>query len=279
MATRQITAINAAIITALGGTVNAADSVYIDKYAIDFNPADLSAADLTRLELGSGYSGRMTAAAGAALKCVVDQTGAGVLVNRSNSPQLEITSTSAAGVIATFVNAPAFNGTVKLDTAKPTVIYQPLPSTLTLGSSCDLSHASGLIVITKGRCILEKTASAATYKATEVTAGGDAVIDCARDVGIVNVEAGGTFRCTSDHCSPTTVNMRGGTFVMGPCSGITTLQGNTGVVDQTGVCAPVTIATMHLAPTVIILRSSRSVVPTVTTDNSPAGGPRIVMVD
>ncbi len=278
MTVRQITAINAALITALGGTVADTDSVYIDKYAIDFNPADLSAYDLTRLELGSGYSGRMTSA-GQALKCVVNQAGAGLLINRSNSPQLEITSSSAAGVIATFVNAPSFNGTVKLDTCKPTVIYQPMPSTQTLGASCDLSHASGLVVITKGRCVLEKTLSAATYKATEVTVGGDAVIDCGRDVGIVNCEGGGTFRCTSDHCSPTTVNMRGGVFVMGPCSGITTLQGNCGVVDQTGVCAPVTIGTMNLAPTVTILRSSRTVAPTVTTDNSPAGGPKISYVD
>lgn len=276
MATRTITSQNTSLITALGGTVNANDSVYINNYAVDYSAADLSATDLARVELTPGYSGRMTAAAGAQLKLVVNQTGSGILVNRSNSPELEIISTSASGVIATIVDEPAFGGAkVTIDICAPTEVFGPGVNTRFFGASCDLSSA--VVWLSDGRTVFRKTASAATYPVATLNLGGNAVAECHRDATTVNIGGNAVFAAMDSDCSPTTVNMQGGRFDMGKCSAVGTLQGSSGVVDQRNLTTPITISTMDLPPTVEIWRSRQTVVPTVSTDNSPAGGPKIVL--
>lgn len=273
--TFTIASTNASLTAALSaGTPTDGDTLYVNAFAVDYSSADISAVDWLRVELTPGFSGRFTAATGAALKLVANRTAAGIFVNKSNAPELEVKSTGASGVIATIVNMPAFGGQkATYDDCKPTSVYHDAPSTVIFGATCDLSAAT--MVVTKGRCILRQTAAAATYPVDILYVSGDGVVECARDADEVYVQGGGVFAAAGSHCSPTTVNMQGGRFDMGLCSAVGTLQGHSGVVDQRNLTTPITIATMNLSPGVEIWRSPQTVVPTVTTDNSPAGGPRI----
>ena len=275
--TFTIASTNASLTAALSaGTPADGDTLYVNAHAVDYTSADISAVDWLKVELTSGFSGRFTAATGAALKLTANRTASGAFINRANAPELEITSTGPTGVIATIINQPAFGGQkVTYNDCKPTYVYHDRPSTVIFGATCDLSAAT--MVVTNGRVVLRQTAAAATYPIDILYVSGSGVVECSRDADEVYIQGGGVFAATGTHCSPTTVNMQGGRFDMGLCTAVTTLQGNSGVVDQRNLTTPITIGTMNLPPTVEIWRSPQTVVPTVTTDNSPSGGPKIVL--
>lgn len=269
---------NTSLLAALGGTVNANDTIRLRKYAKSYTLGSLTGnPDLAAAYLDAGFAGEFSAQAGggssAVLTLVVNQGGTGVFVDQSNARRVELQSTSSSGVIYE-VRYLAGNGHVLALGAMDLNNLRVLrPGTVIVGGDCDCNVANASAGSTEFR--------ESAYALGTLTAGGneagDAAVILNRDVGTLNVEGRAVVSINSTTVSPTTVNLRGGMLVLGLCGDITTLQGDSGVIDQRGLTSAITIATSALGPGVTILRSGRTVVPAVTTNNDYGGWPRILV--
>lgn len=271
MATRNITAIDPALITALGGTVTANDSVYLDRYGTAYSSADLSAYDLLLLHLTRGFSSELTAANGAQLKAVVDQTGAGVLLNEFSGKLLEIISTSSSGVIKTIINRPQdAAATVRLNTMLVTSLLH-LMGNLIVESAV---NATTMWVIGSKAYIRYGSNAMTTL---HVGNGGVATLE--RDITDVNVNGSGELLLNDTRVSPGgTVTLNGGTLKIARTGTITSMAGSTGVLDIRECETPFTVSARAFGPGVTILRR-RTDYMTVSSNNDVYGGPKTVIVD
>lgn len=273
MANRTITSTSTTLLTALGGTVSAGDAVYIDQYPTQFVTGDISANAIISCTLTAGFSGQFAAALGTPLKIDLSSGAPKRLANYSNAARVEVISTSSAGVIDEIIHNPAGGGYMQVNTCVATKVYV-LNGTLDLESLVDLSGAT--VEVSGGSCRMLKTAAAATYPVLTLTVGGSGQAEILRDVGTLNAEGGGTVRISESQCSPTTVNMRGGTVVINQCSAIGTLQGASGVIDLRNNKTPFTVTTRALGPGVTILRSANTIDPTYTSTTGDYGGGPVV---
>lgn len=279
MAVRVDDTDNPAITAALGGTVNANDTIRLRKYAKTYTTGAITGnPDLAAAYLDAGFRGSFSAARGgssAPLTLVVNQAGAGVFVDQSNAEAVDLQSTSGAGVIYD-IRYKAANGHLlqlgAMDCDKLRVLR---PGTVIAASGADVANAycgAGTTTFDEGGPALTLLSGGGSGR------WGPATINLNRDVTTLNVEGNATVVLNSTTCSPGTINMRGGTLVMGLQGDVTTLQGDGGVIDQTRLTTPITIGTSALGPNVIILRSAQTVEPTVTTNNDYGGGPTIIVV-
>lgn len=271
MATRNITAIDPALITALGGTVANTDSVYLDRYATQYSSADLSAYDLTLLHLTRGFGSELTAANGAQLKAVVDQSGAGVLLNEFAGKLLEVISTSSSGVIKTIINRPQeASATVRLNTMLVTNLLH-LAGNLIVESAVNSTTAWVIFA----RAYFRYGSSAMTT--LHVGNGGVATLE--RDVTDINVNGTGELLLNDTRVSPggvTTLN--GGTLKIGRTGTIASLAGSSGTLDLRECETPFTVSARAFGPGVTILRR-RTDYMTVSINNDVYGGPKTIIVD
>lgn len=276
MATRTITAIDDVLLTALGGTVSNTDTVYVDRGGNNFTSADLTAADLTAFKITAGFSGQFSSANGGQLKLVVNQTSTGVFTNESNSPLIELRSSSSSGVIYEIRNRPASSGTLQVSACKPTIIYHELRGVMKFESDVDLSAAT--IRTFSGETICRRTAGAATYPLLNgYVYGGTLTIE--RDAGTLYARGTGRIRLTYSDCSPTTINMDGGNVDVIQASAIGTLQGDAGTIDFTNSKTPLTVTTRACGPGVKIrLRRSHNITFS-SVSGDYGGGPQIEYVD
>lgn len=274
MATKTITVIDDVLATALGGAPSAGDSVYVDRTAIDFTSATL-ANDLLLMVLSAGFSGRFLSSLGGALNITCDRTSTGVFRNESNSPVVELRSTSASGVIYEIRNRPASGGVLQVSSCKPTIVHQHA-GVMRLEADVDLSAAT--LRVHGGEAIAKKTGGAATYPLLNgYCYNGRFIIE--RDVTTLYARGRGLIRLAYSDCSPTTVNLDGGTVEAMHCSALGTLQGDNGVFDERPCKTPFTVTTRAVGPGVTILRRRNSMVTYSSTSGDYGGGPTIIETD
>lgn len=270
MATKYASVSDPSLATALGGAPSSGDTVYVNKWATDFNAADLSAADLLLFVITAGFSGSFQAANSGQLKLVVNQTNTGVFINQSNSPRIDLVSTSSTGVIYEIRNQPAFGGVLTLSTLKCTNFYQTDRGSVRIANDVDLTNA----YIDGGRV---EFADGASFTTTLITACSGAVT-LNRDVTTLNIEGSAEVTINSTNCSPTTVNMRGGTLVVGECGGVGTLAGYSGVADFSRASRPVTIAARACGPGVLIRLPKSGLITFTSISGDVGGGPTLEYV-
>ena len=268
MTTRTIASPATNLLTGLGGTVNAADVVYVNKFSVDYVLADLSASDLTSLTLTAGFSGTFKTGLSGQLKLVVNQASTGIFTNQSSSPQIDLVSTSSTGVIYEIRNQPAVGGVLNLSTLKCTNFYQTDRGSVRIAADVDLTNA----YIAGGRVEFVEGAS---FTTTLITAGGSAAVTLNRDVTTLNVEGDSEVTINSSYCTPTTISMRGGTLNVAECGTIAALNGASGVVDFTRVTLPTTVTARACGPGVTILLPKAGLVTFSGTSGDFGGGPAI----
>lgn len=270
MATFRIVTKDTALLTALAaGAIAAGDSVYIDQYAINHTPADLSATDLFEVNLTEGFSGTFSAAAGAQLKVTANRTSTGTFRNFSNSPRVELISTSGAGVIHTIINAPRSSGVMWLNTATAT----------------NLVHGSGELYVEDGATVTNlyvQGGNAYLRNSSNVTAlvatGNRGTVVVERDITDARIGGGSTVVLNHISVAPAgVVTLNGGTLQVNRCGTVASIAGETGVIDFRPLQTPITVTGTALHPGVTILHTqeSRRLV-TVTTPADLFGGPKIV---
>lgn len=270
MTTRTIQSSNVNLLAALGSTVNAADTVFINKYATDFTNGDISSADLTALTLTAGFAGTFKAEAGGQLKLVVNQSSTGVLTNQSSSPRIDLVSTSSTGVIYEIRNQPAVGGLLTLATLKCTNFYQVDRGNVRIGADVDMTNA----YIDGGRVEFVESNS---FTTTTITADSGSVV-LNRDVGTLNVEGDVEVTINSSYCTPTTINMRGGILIVAECGTIAALNGFSGLVDFTRVTVPTTVTARACGPGVTIRLPKSGLVTFSGTSGDFGGGPTVQVV-
>lgn len=269
MANRTIANKNTTLSSALAG-LSAGDDAYINLYSTEFINGDISGTALKSVTLTAGFSGKFVP--GTPLKIDLSSGSPKRLANYSNAANVDVASTSSAGVIDEIIHNPAGGGPMRVNTCVTTKVYV-LNGSLELAAEVDLSAA--LVEVTGGSMRALTISGGGTALAT-LTVGGTGIAEMLRDVTTVNVEGGGTAKLSDASCSPTTVNMRGGTLQVNECSGIGTLQGGSGVIDLRNNKTPFTVTTRALGPGVTILRSPSTIDPTYTsTSGDYGGGPQI----
>lgn len=271
MATVKISSDNTALLSALSGTPADGDTVYIDRYATDFASADLSAYDLALVELSRGYRGRIASGAGGArLKLVCNRTSTGIFRNRSNSPRVELISTSSAGVIYNIVQS-AEGGVLQVDTCDNEKMHA-LKGTLLAESGADVNKA----YCYPGASLLLR---AAAYTVGNLYALGG-VCNVQRD--LTNADIAGNSEVTFEHAnvSPSgTTNLWSGKLKIIESGIVSQLNAYSGVIDLTDLRNPVTFSNRTATPAVTILLSRNT--PTVTWSATADldSGPVTVYVD
>lgn len=265
MATKYASLADPNLATAMGGAPASGDTVYVNKWATDYNAADLSAADLTLFVITAGFSGSFQAANSGQLKLVVNQTGAGVFINQSSSPRIDLVSTSSTGVIDEIRNQPAIGGVLTISTLKCTDFFQVDRGSVRIASDVDLTNA----YIDGGRV---EFADGASFTTTLIVAcSGDVVLN--RDATTVNIEGTATVTINSTNCTPTTINMRGGTLVVAECGGIGTIAGFSGLVDFSRCTRPTTVTARACGPGVTFRLPKSGLVTFSGTSGDTGGGP------
>lgn len=276
MATRTITSVNTALLSALSGALSAGDTVYLDNYSTDYASADLSGTDLAAVKLTAGCGSRFAADTTAQLKLTCDRTSTGVFTNEGRCPYLEVVSTGPTGVIYEVRQAPQFAGRTLFDNCKVTKLYQTTPGSTRIGANCDLAASywtSGTFEI--------QASTGGSYVLTDLYIGGDASGVVRRDLANIYGVGPGTLRLDSTTITPSGVITLGGMTLVVVASGtIPTLQGSAGIVDFTQLRTPVTVSARLCGPGVSILysKSSKGMVTWSDTSGDYGGGPREVVV-
>lgn len=269
MATRVDDVDSTNLLAALGGTVNANDTVRVRKYAKAYVSGVL-ASDLAAFYLEKGFRGSFSAQDSGGLTLVVNQTNTGVFHDRSNASYVDLASSSGAGVINEIRYLAENSHPLVLGAMDCATLRVNKPGLVRAAAACDINA----VLAADGRTVLAENGPAVVA----LTAGGKALVELNRDVTTANVEGGSTVFINSTTCTPTTINMRGGTLALGMCGNIATLQGDSGVIDQRGLTTEITIAATLLGPGIIILRNRSTVVPVVTDSSGDyGGGPTIVV--
>lgn len=272
MATRTNSVPNATnFTTALGGTVASNDDILVNQYAAVYTAGtNLSTYDLLSFHITNGFNGKFEN--NGELTLVVDQTGTGVFKNESNSTVVQIKSTSVTGVIKTVVNAPVNDSqSLRIRSALVTTLYQK-SGTLSLEEDCDCETLNCYGGVTVAR----KT-SGATPIDTLTVYGGSVMLS--RDIGTGNFE-GGSVTIDDATCIPATINVRGATVKIVEGGTVTNFNGYAGVLDLSGLRAPITFSNSVFHPGMTIRRSRKnSIAYTLSSNTDVAGGARIEFVD
>jgi len=269
MANRTLVTKDDSLLTALGGTVNANDDVFLNKWGINFNPADLSASDLKSFTAGSEFDGEFSAAAGAQLTLVVNQTSTGIFTNESRSRRIELVSSSGSGVIYKIVHRPVAGGMLFVNTATANeFVQQGGQSILESGLTLTTHYQQG------GTSIIRYGSTAITT----LTLCMDAILDLYRDITNGYVEGSSTLRLMDTRVVPASIALRGGTLKIVECGTIAALTG-CGTLDLTECRYPFTITTRTLEPGSIIIQRRGTNWMTLGSNADRFGGPKIVTVD
>lgn len=266
MAVLRISVDSPDLVAALAATPGAADTVRINRFFRDFNAnTNISAADLAAIIFEPGFGGRFRNSDGGELVAVVNQTGTGYVLNASDSPRIELRSTSSTGVIARIEHAPARgDGQMQVGTC-----------------DCErLDVRGGLFVALQGMdlAVAAVAAGHAVFRSSSFALttlecnGGTAEVE--RDVGTVHLNAGATLVSTHSDFSPTTLNLNGGAWVPKQSGTVGTLNGRAGVIDLTQSERLPVFSAGELGPGVTIRLASGQEKPDLSALTLRMGGPR-----
>lgn len=270
MATLYNTVVSTNITTAIGGTVNAADTVIFQQDAVRYIAGgDLTGDDLTAVTFTEGFRGTCAVADGGGLQLVVNQTSTGIVTNRSPSSRIDIRSSSATGVIYTVIQAGS--GVMGL-TFADVQFAVVTAGTLIVGSSADVNT-----YVVDGPNATLSLYEDASYPATTIEVNqGDAIV--ARDFTTLNVRGTGKATLASSTITATTVSMHGGTLTLVNATTVTNFNGYAGVLDLTKAeRLPVFTTSVHHPGLTIRLRQGQSE-PTWGSLTAPYGSAKRVYV-
>lgn len=266
MADRTVTVISTNLLTSLGGTVSAGDSVFIDRYSIDYVAGtDRSAADLILVMIGPEFGGTFDGAGALVLVC--DQTSTGKFINNGGGKIVRVRSSSGAGVIWQIEIGPTGGSCqTHVDTCTTTNLVG------TAGENFLHTAFTGTTgFIYGGNFTHDESGVAMT---TLNIWGGKWDEYC--DITTVNLY-NGEFNAMIVTVSPTTVNQHGGKFGCRNIGNIGTYNGNAGVWDLRGLSHKITVTTANLAPGLTILKDKNTDrLLTITTTNTLYGPPKII---
>lgn len=266
MAVHRIAADSANLVTALGATPAGADTVRVNRYFRDFSAGtDLSAADLTAVIFESGFGGRFRNADGGELVLVANQTGSGYVTNASNSPRIELRSTSSSGVIYRIEHAPT-RGDGQMQIGSCDCERLDVRAGLCVGlQGLDLA----VCAVSGGQCVLRSSSYGVT---TLECNGGETEIE--RDVTTVHLNGGATLTSTHSDFSPTTLNHNGGTWIVKHAGTVGTYNGRGGVIDLTLVERMPVFSAGEIGPGVTIRLAAGQEKPDLSALSLRMGGPR-----
>jgi hypothetical protein len=261
--------------TALG-TVNAADSVFLQDFAVVYTNGDISGDDLTALTLTPGFEGRFQGAG--VLIAVVNQTSTGILKNQSNSGYIEFTSTSTAGVIYNVINQSSrADGQLHGNTADTQNWYN-ISGVGFIETNYDVNTAWCY----GGQLFIRRTATAATFPLAGSLNVSGGFCELGRDVAQINVSGTGRLRLLNTDITPSgTVNMDGGTIEVietGAWANGGVLEA--GTIDLTQLKRSFTATSQTWHPGIIIrVKRTNSATMTRATPTDLAGGPTYQYID
>jgi hypothetical protein len=265
MASRYNSTQNVNLTTSLGGTISAADSCFVSKWATDYSAGtDLSAADLTLFEIQEGAEGSLATANGGGLVLVANQTSTGIFRNRGSMSRVDLRSTSASGVIYNVENNPALASSIlQIATGDYNQLRQK-SGVLLVDSTADLNNAE----ITGGQTVLAN----ATYAMTlcKITGGTNTI---ARDVATLSISGGVN---TIDHTdvTPTTLNLDGGVVNVNEMGTVSTLNAVAGVLDFTKNRRMPAFSAGSIGPGVTVRARAGQTLPDFSSLTKHFGGPR-----
>ena len=257
MATYTNSTRSTSIVTSTGGVAWVdGDSVYLNQGYDDYSGGmSMPSIDLTLLHLTDGFKGNFTSALNLEATTLKIESASTILAFTSTAPgvfdEVWVRPTNAACQISwvscTVTLAYQYSGTqLYYDSATLTTYQQ---------------HG--------GQQTLDEGGTAVT---TGNQYGGITYLN--RDIGTLNCYGGKTI-VNSTSCSPTTVNVRGGEFIIDGLSGnIGTLNADSGIVDFSKLAVSITVSTRAFGPGVKYVPPRAGITVTFTTNNDYAGGPR-----
>lgn len=257
MATYTNTARHANIVTSTGGTPWAdGDTVFLnqgyDEYTLG---VAMPTIDLALLHITSGFKGDIPTALNIEATLIKIEGGGKII---------RLTSTAPGAFDEMWINT-ASGVTVECVSCTITVLRQN-NSVFLAADSCTVTtfHQTG------GQSRYDEGGSAVT---TGNGWGGITWLN--RDIGTLNSYVGHATIVNSTTCSPTTINLNGGTFeVDGLCGNIGTINGNSGVLDFSKLAVDITVSVRAFGPGLVYKPPRAGVVVTFTTNNDFGGGPR-----
>lgn len=264
MATKYNSVQNTNFTTSIGGAPSAADTVIVNDWALDYSAGtNISASgDLAVFHIRPQS------------RCNFAGTGelvteAASFINEGSQDRLELRGSATSTTFDAVRNNPVLGtSTTTVGSGIYTAVAQ-ISGILTLTDQAEVTT----LEISGGQTILMSHATAAT---TVTITDGTGLTE--RDIGTLNVH-GGTFSIDATGVTPTTVNQNGGTLVVTESGDWTTFNGNAGVLDLTRNSRAFTIGTFNERPGLTILKSQRTVEPTITTTNRPYGPAKVRYVD
>jgi hypothetical protein len=279
MAIIRTAADSPALLTHLGtalGSIADGDEIQVEKYSQDFtSQGNLSTKDLLRFRIGPGSSSRFISASGGNLTLVCNRTSTGRFINQSSADQIEIASSSTAGVIYNIENAPAnAAGILRVNTCDCQNGYQ-IAGRMYQQADADINTMKVM-----GGAFFSRNGSAVIAQLDQLA--GTSEIE--RDVTTANV-SGGVMRPNHTAFTPTTVNFRGGTIKVLETGNWGAFNGDFGLLDLTE-CKSLggsagylfTISSGTIGPGVVIRQVRGGLLPDYSGATLVAGGPRIEFV-
>lgn len=260
------------LLTDLGGTPSAGDSVYVGKGNLKYTDAaenDRSGTDLLLFELLPGWYGDFDEAT--PLKVVLNQTSTGILRLKWAGQRSYVRSTSmAAGVIYRIEQDPASGGAVHLSECDNEVYIQRA-GVLHAASTADISkyYAGGFSV-------------GHLYKSgptvAECVAAGQAQVNLSRAATLVRALEQSVITITEEAIAPTHCYVDGGRVNHGG-GNMTNLYLNGGILDLTRSPGPFTVTNRYAyQPTTILIKKGGLGEPTYTNKPIDYNPPRVVEV-
>lgn len=260
MADRYNTVDNVNIVTALGGTVSAADNVFLVEGDTTYTAGlNLSATELADFTAEPGWTGNM-GADGNVLQ--LDLTGT---LNWRFGGDYAYISGVAANTLASCIFAPVKAGArIIISTATITTAKVLAGQLVRFLDSVALSTVHALGGFTR----IDEHASDSV---DTLVVGGRSVAQCSlyRNGGTVTINAGGILHVQERALTLTTLNMNGAARANHKGAGITTVNtaGSGNVLDLSGVVGNITIGTLAGTGEITIIKPRGAATLTITTNN------------
>jgi hypothetical protein len=257
MATYTNTVRHANIVTSTGGTPWADGDTVILNQGFDEYTAGLSmpSIDLALLHITGGFRGDITTAL---------NLEAALIKIEGGNQIIRLTSTAPGAFDEMWINT-ASGATVECVSCTVTLLRQN-NSVFLAADSCTVTT----FYQTGGQARYDEGGTAIT---TGNGHGGTTYLN--RDIGTLNSYQGHRTIVNSSTCTPTTINLNGGEFVVeGLCGDIGTINGNSGVLDFSRLANSITVSTRAFGPGLLYKPPRAGVTVTFTATNDVAGGPR-----
>lgn len=251
------------LVTSLGGSISAGDSIYLsESHRTYAGNNDLTGDDLLLVHATPGFRGNFEAAD--PLKVVVNQSSSGELIVEFGGQEFWVQSSSSSGVIYEARFKPTNAGTVYLGPCN-CENARVLASLAVIQAGADVAN-----LYVDGAGAVADVREDASYALTlaKVLMGR---MTLRRDVGTLTIGKAGEVHVLDDAVSPTTVNLQGGILRAEYMGNVGTLNGDAGVLDISRLNRPMTISTLNSNPSFRIRHAGNLELLTISSEVAPSG--------